>query len=348
MGLPLKTSLKESYNNRLLQALACRNTSRPPVWLMRQAGRHLASYRALRQKYAFLEMCHEPDLIAEVTLLPIQAYGVDAAILFSDILVVAEALQVGLRFEDKLGPIIERPLRQAVDVEKLPEPRDLSSLAFVGKGIERVKPQLSVPLIGFCGAPFTVASYLIEGKTSRDFKETKQWMLKDPESFHALLRKIADWSIAYLNLQIEAGVDALQIFDSWAHTLADRQFREFSLAYLEFILKGLKRPIPVILFCRGSSVFAPQLAAVRPAAIGLDWNCRLAQMRGEIPLSIALQGNLDPAILYAPLNKIREEVKHLISEMQGDPGFIFNLGHGLPPDVSEEAVRTLIDCVKHG
>lgn len=333
------------FNDRFIHALKCRNESRPPIWLMRQAGRHLASYRALRQKHSFLEMCHQPELIAEVSLLPVKAYELDAAILFSDILIIPEALGVGLRFEDQIGPIIERPLADAEEVKKLPDPSEFPFL-FVKEGIQCLKPSLKIPLIGFCGAPFTVASYMIEGRTSRDFKKTKRWMLKDPEGFHLLLHKIADWSVTYLNLQIEAGVDAVQIFDSWANALAHRQFREFSLYYLDYILKRIKKDVPVILFCRGSSVFAPQLAEIHPAAIGLDWNCSLPQMRKIIPSSVALQGNLDPDLLYAPLAKIKEEANHLLDEMEGDKGFIFNLGHGIFPDVTEEAVRTLIDCVR--
>jgi uroporphyrinogen decarboxylase len=333
-------------NDLFLQALQCRNTSGPPVWLMRQAGRHLASYRALRQRYSFLEMCHNPDLITEVTLLPIKAYEMDAAVLFSDILVVAEAMGVGLRFEDNLGPLIERPIMTRQEIEALPPP-DLSKLQFVAQGIRQLKSQLQVPLIGFCGAPFTVASYMIEGKTSRNFKKTKSWMLRDPEGFHALLKKIADWSIAYLKLQIEAGVDAIQIFDSWANALAHHSFREFSLVYLKYLLEGIHATgIPTLLFCRGSSVFAPQLAELKPAGIGLDWNCQMMQMRRLIPHSIALQGNLDPDILYAPLPRLESEVQRLLEEMEGDRGFIFNLGHGIAPDVSEEAVKTLVDCVK--
>lgn len=334
-------------NNLFLDALHCRNTSGgPPVWLMRQAGRHLASYRALRQRYSFLQMCHDPDLIAQVTLLPIEAYGMDAAILFSDILVVAEAMEVGLRFEDQVGPLIDRPISSNADIEALPLP-DPAKLQFVAQGIRQVRRQLSVPLIGFCGAPFTVASYMIEGKTSRSLKKTKQWMLKDPQSFHALLKKIADWSIAYLQLQIEAGVQAIQIFDSWANTLAHHSFREFSLAYLQDLLNGIRHTgIPTILFCRGSSVFAPQLAELHPAGIGLDWNCQMTQMRRSISAPIALQGNLDPDFLYAPLPRLEAEVRRLLDEMKGDSGFIFNLGHGVLPDVTEEAVRTLVNCVK--
>lgn len=333
-------------NDIFLQALQGRNTLGPPVWLMRQAGRHLASYRALRQRYSFLEMCHEPDLITQVTLLPVKAYEVDAAILFSDILVIPEAMGRGLRFEDQIGPIIERPIQHAQDLPTLPLP-DSTKLHFVAQGIQQLKSHLQIPLIGFCGAPFTVASYLIEGKTSRDLKKTKRWMFQDPQGFHTLLKIIAEWSLAYLLLQIEAGVDAIQLFDSWANTLAHHQFREFSLAYLHFLIKGLSHTqIPIILFCRGSSVFAPQLAELKPAGIGLDWNCQMAQMRRLIPYPMALQGNLDPDILYAPLPRVEAEVQRLLDEMEGDPAFILNLGHGVTPDVTEAAVRTLVNCVK--
>lgn len=292
-------------------------------------------------------MCHEPELIAQATLLPIDAYGMDAAILFSDILMIPEAMGVGLQFGEQTGPLIERPLLRADDVDRLPFPGDLSELDFVSQGIKLLKSRLTVPLIGFCGAPFTVASYMIEGKSSRDLKKTKQWMYRDPASFHSLLAKIADWSIAYLKLQVASGVDAVQIFDSWANYLAHHQFREFSLAYLQRILNGIASTgVPAILFCRGSSVFAPQLAELHPAVIGLDSNCRAAAMRQVIPSTIALQGNLDPDILYAPLSKIKSEVNQLLDEMEGDRGFILNLGHGVAPDVPEEAVRALVNCVK--
>lgn len=333
-------------NDLLLQALRCQNKSRPPVWLMRQAGRYMPAYRALREKYSFLELCHHPDLITEVTLLPIQTFDLDAAILFSDILLIPEALGVGLHFAETGGPVIERPLNYPRDIDDLPPP-DLSKFAFISQAIRQLKQQLAVPLIGFCGAPFTVASYMIEGRTSRDFKKTKRWMLSNPDSFHQLLKLIADWSVQYLNLQIEAGAAVIQIFDSWAHTLAYPQFREFSLSYLRYMMEGLSNPtIPVILFCRGSSVFAPQLAEIKPAAISLDWNCDITQMRSVVPIPIALQGNLDPDFLSAPKTTLEKEVNRILDGMEGDPGFIFNLGHGIHPDASEDAVRTLVDCVK--
>ncbi|MBA3721974.1 MAG: uroporphyrinogen decarboxylase [Parachlamydiaceae bacterium] len=333
-------------NDLLLNALKCQNTSRPPIWLMRQAGRYMPAYRALRQKYTFLEMCHQPDLVTEVTLMPIQAFGMDAAIIFSDILVIPEAMGLGLYFEDTVGPIIERPIRNVKDIESICKP-DMTTLNYVGRGINQTKNLLDVPLIGFCGAPFTVASYMIEGKTSRDHKLTKQWMLNEPQAFHQLLKKIADWSIEYLNLQIDAGVDAIQIFDSWANALAYSQFCEFSLAYLNYILEGIKdKNIPVILYCRGSSVFAPQLAQIKPAAVSLDWNCDVTRMRQVIPSSIAIQGNLDPHILYASTSVIEKEVNRILDGMEGDKGFIFNLGHGILPDIPEKSVRTLVECVK--
>jgi uroporphyrinogen decarboxylase len=292
-------------------------------------------------------MCHHPELIAEVTLMPIRTYEVDAAILFSDILVIPEAMGLGLRFEDNIGPIIERPITSHTDLKALPERCDLTLLDYVFQGIKQVKSLLNVPLIGFCGAPFTVASYIIEGRSSRDLKKTKQWMFRDPSSFHKLLDIIADWSIEYLQKQIQAGVDAVQLFDSWANFLAHRQFKEFSLHYLKKIIDGIRSTgTPTILFCRGSSVFAPDLAELSPSAVGLDWNCSLANIRKVIPVPIALQGNLDPDLLYAPLARIEREVSALLDSMAADPGYIFNLGHGVHPDVSEDAVRTVIETVK--
>lgn len=313
---------------------------------MRQAGRYMPEYRALRSKYSFLEMCHTPEIAAEVTQLPIRAFGMDAAILFSDILVVAEAFDVGLRFEEGAGPLIESPLSLAKDVEALPVPSIRKKLDYVSQAIQGVKPQLKVPLIGFCGAPFTVASYMIEGCSSRDLKKTKKWMLANPDSFHSLLQKITNATIDYLKMQVAAGVDAIQIFDSWANVLADQQFKEFSLAYQKKILDVIRDQIPVILFCRGSSVFARQMAEIKPAGVSLDWNCHLPTIRKSISETVALQGNLDPDILYAPNDVIRREVRRLLNEMRNDSGYIFNLGHGIFPDIPVDAVKTLVEEVQ--
>jgi uroporphyrinogen decarboxylase len=334
-------------NTLLLDALQRKNLSRPPVWLMRQAGRYMSDYRALRQKYSFLEMVHTPELAAEVTMLPIKQLGVDAAILFSDILVIVEALGMKLHFDDGAGPRIERPLSEGKDLDNLPTPDIENSLSYVKQAIQGLVPNLKVPLIGFCGAPFTIASYMIEGKSSRDLRKTKKWMLHDPKSFHKLLQHIAKHSIAYLELQIKAGVHAIQIFDSWANFLAHQQFREFSLAYLQTIVDGLReKNIPIILFCKGSSVFASQLAELRPAAISLDWNCDLPTLQHQLSPTIALQGNLDPDILYAPPHVIKKEVTTLLDGMKGNPGYIFNLGHGILPDIPFENVRTLVETVQ--
>lgn len=332
----------------LTDALHSRNSGRPPVWLMRQAGRYMPQYRKIRANHSFLEMCHNPELAAAVTLLPINAFDMDAAILFSDILVVLEALEVGLHFEEGIGPVIERPLSCAEEIDRLPNPNMAEALSYVGEAIKILKPNLKVPLLGFCGAPFTVASYLIEGKSSRDLKKTKQWMLRDPEGFHRLLSLIARHTIDYLRMQVKAGVSAIQIFDSWAHVLAHEQFKEFSLAYMEQIVNALKSSgVPIILFCRGSSVFAPLLASLSPAGISLDWNSNIATIRSQIPTGITLQGNLDPDILYGPLYLIQKEVKRMLKSMKGDPAYIFNLGHGISPDISMDAVKTLVETVQN-
>lgn len=329
-----------------LDALHGRNTQgRPPVWLMRQAGRYLPEYRALRSKYSFLEMCHTPELIAEITELPLCRFPFDAAILFSDILVIPEALGVGLSFEDSKGPIIERPLRDNNDVAKLPSPSIRGALSFVSEGISRIKKKVKVPLIGFCGAPFTVASYMIEGGVNKELKKTKQWMIREPESFHLLLEKITACTLEYIQLQTDAGIDALQIFDSWAGVLDDAYFRACSLHYLDKLVRSCK--VPTLLFCKGSSAFAHAMAECSPSALSIDWNGSLPHLRKNLPPSIALQGNLDPDILYAPTPIVRQSVRRLVDSMRNDKGYIFNLGHGIHPDTPLESVEALIEAV-HG
>jgi uroporphyrinogen decarboxylase len=314
---------------------------------MRQAGRYMPEFRKIRAKHSFLEVCHDPELASEVTLLPLRVFNFDAAILFSDILVIPEALQLGLRFEDHVGPIFERPLSSAKDIDQLPAIDVKTSLNYVAKTIKLLLPKLKVPLIGFCGAPFTLASYMIEGGSHKDLKKTKQWMLKDPDSFHRLLGLITGYTLDYMRLQAEAGVHAFQIFDSLAHALAHPQFREFSLPYLQILLKGFaSSQVPVIVFCKGSSVFAPQIGEIHPSGISLDWNGHLPDMRKRIPSNIALQGNLDPDILYAPCKLLKREIRGMLQSMKGDPGYIFNLGHGMLPDISVDAVHTLVDTVQ--
>jgi uroporphyrinogen decarboxylase len=332
-------------NDLFLKALQGKNTSsRPPIWIMRQAGRYMFEYRALRERFSFLQLCENPELIFNVTLLPIKAFDFDAAILFSDILLIAKVLGFSLRFEENVGPIIDNPLQSADDLRHLAKNNVKEVLSYVFQAIRHIKQELKVPLIGFAGAPFTIASYLIEGKATKNFKKTKLWMLKDPESFSLLLKILADVTQEYLKAQIDAGVDAVQLFDSWAHVLADKQFQEFCLPTTESILLGIK-PHPVILFCRGSSVFARHLALLHPSAISLDWQCDIAHMRSMLGKNICLQGNLDPDILYSDAPQVSKEASSILQKMKSDPAFIFNLGHGIHPDTPRENVQALVECV---
>ncbi len=293
-----------------LEALKGQNRSRPPVWLMRQAGRYLPSYRTLRQKHSLRELFFTPELAAQITLMPIEQLGVDAAILFSDITVVALPLGFSLNFAE--GPVIQGTLqKQSID---LLEP--------IAKAIRLLKPQLKVPLIGFCGGPFTVASY-ING---------------DP----ALLEPITQITIEYIQMQERAGVDAIQIFDSWADRLTAEEFQRYSASYLKRLVEATR--LPVILFMRGASLRVDTLVQLNPAAISFDWMQPLSLLRKQVPM--ALQGNLHPDLLYESLPVIRQKTKELLDAMRGDPGFIVNLGHGVKPDVSVDAVRCLVDTVK--
>ncbi len=319
-----------------LAALHCRNRGRPPVWIMRQAGRYMPEYRALRKKYSFKEMIRTPEIAAEVTLMPIKQFGMDAAIIFSDILTIPEALGCPFEFHEGVGPVFEKPMTpQGV--------RDLSainSLNYVGQAIRMVKPELDVPLLGFCGAPFTVASYMAGG-----IKQAKKWLFQSPDSFHKLLDIITTASIDYLNMQIHAGIDAFQIFESWSCSLGYPQLQEFSFPYMKRIIDASS--VPVILFGKGTSGCIRDLAALTPHALSLDWNCDLLAVRGQVPEGIALQGNLDPHVLYGSAETIRRECRQLLDKMRHDKGFIFNLGHGILPDISPDAVKVLVDTVKN-
>jgi len=331
-----------------LDALGCRNhDAAPPLWLMRQAGRYMPEYRQLRRRHRFLDLCHTPELAAEVTLLPIKRFGMDAAILFSDILVIPEALGVGLDFDEGKGPVIANRIASERQIAELPDPDISEALGYVAETIRLLKPELEVPLIGFAGAPFTVASYMIEGGSSRTLQKTKQMLFSAPQQFHTLLDKIAKLTADYLNMQIRAGADVLQLFDSWANYLGPAQFEEFSLFYMKKIMERLEsREVPLILFCKGSSLFAQKLAEARPAAISLDWNGDMAKIRKAVPHPIALQGNLDPDILCSSKEAIVKETRRILDGMKGDPGFIFNLGHGIRPDTPPEHVQLLIETVR--
>lgn len=332
-----------------IRAAFSQPTERPPVWMMRQAGRFMKEYWEIKNRYSFLEMCKTPEIAADVTMLPVDLLGVDAAILFSDILVTAEAMGGELSFTQGVGPRFANPVRSVADVERL-ESEVGDRLDYVAAAIKVIQERLGgrIPLIGFAGAPFTVMSYLVEGGSSKDFKLTKLMLHNNPELAHALLSKIAKVTTDYLNLQIAAGVNAVQIFDSWAMALCWDDYREFSHYYISKIIAGLNRAdIPVISFCKGSSVFAPLMAEARPDVISVDWNADLRTVKAGLPQGIAVQGNLDPHILYADKKVIKERLLRLWNQMKGENGFIFNLGHGIMPDIPFDHVKYAIEVIKH-
>lgn len=326
-------------NSLLLDALAQKNGSRPPVWLMRQAGRYMPSYQTIRKKLPLLEMFHDPDVMTEVTLLPIRELQTDAAILFADILSVLDGLSIAWDFVEGQGPVIPHPV-----TEKTTLTIQSGVYGHTQKAITALKRELKVPLLGFAGAPFTVASYLIEGGSSKDLRKTKTWAAQNSTTFHALLEKITEATIAYLKVQIESGVDAIQLFDSWAHQLSLQDFRTFCLPYLKKILKTC--PVPSLVFCRGSCFFAKDLATLPLSGISLDWSLPMEAVRKEIPSTLTLQGNLDPCILFAGQDAIRRACDPLLDSMKGDKGFIFNLGHGILPQTPYENVKFLVDYVQ--
>jgi uroporphyrinogen decarboxylase len=339
-----------------LDATHAKKTKRPPIWMMRQAGRHLPEYRALREKYSFMEMMKTPDLATKITLQPIKRYGFDAAILFSDILTVAESLGGLLRFVDKKGPVISNPIRTQKDLDTLLSQRyqPISTYAsFVYQTIKQLKPELNalnVPLIGFSGAPFTVASYMVEGGSSPDLKETKRLIGHTPDVLHQLLKKLTSETIHYLSDQIKAGVDAIQIFDTWAGHLSFDDFTTFALPYTKDIVAQLKAThphIPISLFSRHSTTFSPSLCQLPINVISLDWQTDLNWAKATIPKHIAIQGNLDPGLLLASPDILIQRVQTILTTMADRPGYIFNLGHGITPDVPVDNVKQVVECVKN-
>lgn len=332
-----------------INACLNQNDDRPPVWIMRQAGRYLPEYRKIRKQHNFISMCKTPEVAVEVTLQPIQRYHMDAAIIFSDILVIPQALGCPLRFEEGVGPIFDQPVRNTHDVDKLIAEDAAHRLDYVYQAIKLTKQELNnTPLIGFAGAPFTVAAYLVEGRLSKNLHMIKKMMFQNPDLLHSLMDTLTDVTIAYLNQQIEAGADAIQIFESWAHVLSWDNFQSFSYDYIRKIIRGLKRPnhVPVIVFARGSSLFAPVLSDVGANVLGLDWTCSLSQMREQLPSRLALQGNFDPHLMYASPQTIQTTVQHTLNTMQNNPGYIVNLGQGLLPDMNPKHVQAFVETVQ--
>jgi len=330
-----------------LDALKHRPCERPPVWLMRQAGRYLPQYRQFREKYSLHALFRTPELACKITLLPIDLFDLDAAIVFSDILTVVEGLGFKLFFPDKGGPYAEPLLTSAKEVDAIEKKDPQEAFVHLTATIRLLKKELKVPLIGFCGGPYTIASYLIDREKRDDWKKTKEWIYRDPDSFHRLLQKITEATIDCLALQIEAGVDAIQIFDSWAGILSHEHFHQFSLAYLKQQVDFVqKKGIPAIVFCRGSCLFAKEIATILPDAISFDWHRKMSELREELPRQIALQGNLDPDLLLGPKEEVERATEKLLISMRKEKGFIVNLGHGVSPDAKVDNVRALVDTVR--
>ena len=328
---------------------ACRRepTDVTPVWLMRQAGRFLPEYRAIRAQLGFLELCKSPEAAAEVTLLPVERLGVDAAILFADILLIVEPMEVGLEFSRGEGPVIRRPVRSAADVDRLAERDPAETVPFVFETVRRVRAALAgrVPLIGFAGAPFTVASYLVEGGASRDYLETKRLMYADPGAWHALLAHLARVIARYLNGQIAAGAQAVQLFDSWVGCLAPDDYRAFVLPHTRGVIRALTPGVPVIHFGTGTAGLLEAMREAGGDVVGLDWRVGLGAAWARLGPDVAVQGNLDPAALLAPPAEIRRRVATILSEAAGRPGHVFNLGHGVLPATPVDHVRAMVDAV---
>lgn len=330
---------------------ACRGEAvdRTPIWIMRQAGRYLPEYQAVRSKTTFLGLCKTPDLAAEVTLQPLRRYGLDAGIIFSDILVPVEAMGMHLRFDDGIGPILPEPLTKASDVEKLIVPDPVDRMGFVGDAISLVCREVpQIPLIGFAGAPFTLASYMIEGRGSRVFDRAKKFMYDDPKLWRTLCEKLVKTVTAHLLMQVEAGCRAVQIFDSWAGHLGPDDYLNFALPYTVEIIDQLKAAtdVPVILFAKGVHACYEQLSRCGADVLGVDWTMPLDQARALTNDRVSLQGNLDPMTLLGPPERIERQAQRVLNEARGARGHIFNLGHGIHKTTPPENLKVLVDVVR--
>lgn len=340
-------------NDRLLRALLRQPVDVTPIWIMRQAGRYLPEYRATRERAgSFMKLCTTPELACEVTLQPIDRYAVDAAILFSDILVIPHAMGLGLTVNDGVGPRFERPVRSSADVRALGLPDPEADLKYVIDAVRLICRELNgrVPLIGFAGSPWTMATYAVEGGGSKEFHRIKALLYQEPKVLHKLLDKLARAVIEYLNAQIAAGAQAVMVFDTWGGALSTPAYLEFSLRYMQRIVEGLKkedegRRVPVILFTKGGGLWLEALAETGCDALGLDWTVNIGEARRRVGDRVALQGNMDPAVLLAPPERIRKEVSSILESFGPHPGHVFNLGHGITPDVDPDRVRVLVEAV---
>jgi uroporphyrinogen decarboxylase len=344
------TTLK---NDCFIRALLRQPVERTPVWMMRQAGRYLPEYRRVREQAgSFMNLCTSPELACEVTLQPLERFRLDAAILFSDILTIPDAMGLGLSFAEGEGPRFANPVRSAEDVRRLPIPDPEGELRYVMDAVRLIHKSLDgrVPLIGFSGSPWTLASYMIEGGGSREFRKLKGMMYAEPGLLHDLLGKLADAVALYLNAQIAAGVEAVMVFDTWGGILSPAQYERFSLAYAQRVLDRINRTaggrtIPAVLFTKGGGQWLEAMAEAGYDALGLDWTTDIGQARRRVGHKVALQGNLDPQALYAPPEAIRAEVRQILEGFGHGSGHVFNLGHGVWPDVNPEHVGAMIEAV---
>ncbi len=340
-------------NDIFLKALLKQPIDKTPVWMMRQAGRYLPEYRQVRAKAgSFLNLCTNPELACEVTLQPLERFDFDAAILFSDILTIPDAMGLGLYFSEGEGPKFERPVRTRADIEKLPIPDPAVELRYVTDAVSLIRKELNgrVPLIGFSGSPWTLATYMVEGGSSKSFQKVKAMLFEQPELMHRMLDKLAQSVAAYLNAQIEAGAQAVMLFDTWGGVLSTEDYRDFSLNYAKQVRALLKteqdgQQIPTILFSKGGGLWLEMMADAGYDALGLDWQTDIAQARQRVGDKVALQGNLDPIALYANPEVIRQKVGTILEKYGTGSGHVFNLGHGILPDVNPEHVKAMVDAV---
>lgn len=345
--------MNDLKNDRYLRALLRQPVDVTPVWMMRQAGRYLPEYKATRaQAGDFMSLCKNAELACEVTLQPLRRYALDAAILFSDILTIPDAMGLGLYFEAGEGPRFTSPIACRADVEKLPlcDPED--ELGYVMNAVRTIRRELkgAVPLIGFSGSPWTLASYMVEGGSSKAFTKLKKMMYAEPQTLHLLLDKLADSVIFYLNAQIKAGAQSVMVFDTWGGVLTGRDYREFSLHYMHKIVDGLLREnegrrVPVTLFTKGGGQWLEAMAATGCDALGLDWTIDIAEARRRVGHQVALQGNMDPSILYAAPERIAQEVETILAGFGDGEGHVFNLGHGIHQDVPPAHAGAFVEAV---
>lgn len=333
-------------SHRFLQACARQPVDKIPVWYMRQAGRYQPEYRKIREKYSLVEICQIPELCYNVTKLPVDQLGVDAAILFSDIMIPIGAMGLPFEIRENVGPIIETPIRNKSDVNRLQVFEAEEKLPYVLDSIRLLANNLSVPLIGFTGAPFTLASYMIEGGPSKDYRNTKIMMWKEPELWHSLMDKLGDMIISYLRAQIHAGASAVQLFDSWVGSLSPSDFREYVYPVMRRIFSSLSNlNTPLIYFGVNNGELLPMFAETGATVVGADWRVPVAEARQKVGPNIAIQGNLDPLMLFAPWPEIERRATEILASGSSKDGFIFNLGHGVLPGVQVETLQRLTELV---